>query len=108
MTHSTRPTLVILRHLGTGLYGEETLSALLVLASFEQPLQLCLTGDALLLLHPDLTGSPLRIQQMLDSLEFYDLLPVWVTASVPDARLATVPVDLDTLDLSDFAQVLTW
>ncbi len=106
---AARPTLVLMgSRLLSGLHGEETLAALLVLASFEMPLQLCLTGDAVQLLEASGTASFTRLQKMLASLAYYDLLPLWSTAAVNHAPVAVQMVDLQALDLNDFAQVLRW
>lgn len=102
-----QPTLVLIHHL-SGLHGEETLSALLVLASFEQPIQLCLAGDAVSALSAQSPLAGERIAQMLRSLAFYDLLPLWVTAPVADPVVAVESLCAGQLDRRAFAQVLTW
>ncbi|RDL43027.1 sulfur oxidation protein [Marinomonas piezotolerans] len=60
---------------------KEGLDLALVLGTFEQDVSLCLTGDALSLLH--INQSPLQrhgkhLYKLLDGLEFYDIVNVYV------------------------------
>ena len=98
----------------------EALSALMVLATYGQAVQLLFVGDAVQSLHqPSSAGTPntsdsstpfKSVQAMIESFEFYDLLPVWVANQpLPSEPLVEcVSVVLDQVKTHQFKAVLTW
>lgn len=100
----------------------EALSATMVLATFGLNVKVCLINEAISLLqapHPTTTSisSPLPFKSaygMVESFEFYDLLPVWVCQK-QQAQLQhlapTIEYELVNLSsdlLAQFDQVLYW
>lgn len=99
----------------------EALSAIMVLATYGQAVQLVFVGDAIQSLHnrPDTTAdttaddtiSPFKsVHAMIESFEFYDLLPVWVAGQTLPASTVVecVAVALDQVRTDQFKAVLTW
>ncbi|MFZ3191630.1 MAG: DsrE family protein [Moraxellaceae bacterium] len=99
----------------------EALSALMVLATYGQAVQLLFVGDAVQSLQPlsnvadnptdHRTATPFKsVQAMIESFEFYDLLPVWVAGQpVPASTVVEcVAVALDQVRTDQFKAVLTW
>lgn len=100
----------------------EALSATMVLATFGLNVKVCLINDAVSLLqapHPtatNLSSSPpfKSAYGMVESFEFYDLLPVWVCQK-QQAQLQYLTtsieyelVNLNPALLTQFDQVLYW
>lgn len=99
----------------------EALSALMVLATYGQAVQLLFVGDAVQSLYSrsdtaadttaDDTISPFKsVHAMIESFEFYDLLPVWVAGQTLPASTVVecVAVALDQVRTDQFKAVLTW
>lgn len=99
----------------------EALSATLVMATYGMSLKICFQGDAISLLQPPLQANdnaPSFFKSafaMIDSFEYYDVLPVWVwpSPSTPLNTLATSPIpheliELDSNMLNQFDQVIYW
>lgn len=98
----------------------EGLSATMVLATFGLNVKVCLVNEAISLLQAPSCASPAAPQPfksayaMVESFEFYDLLPVWIAQSqyTPLQQLhSTIDyelVDLNPALLSQFEQVLYW
>ena len=116
------PTLIIFSQ--GNLAGQtllEALSASLVIATFGIPVTLCFQGDAIGLLKSPVTAgvpenSPFKsAHAMLESLEFYDVLPVWVSPDhhTPEAQLQNISIEheihpLDAATLAGFQRVIYW
>lgn len=112
----------------SGQHLYEAISALMVLATYGQAVQILLIGDAVECLHTASTNTPLplamsgddhrstttrpfkSVQSMVESFEFYDLLPVWVgDAPLPvNPVVECVAVPLDQINTQRFKAVLTW
>ena len=98
----------------------EALSALMVLATYGQSVQLLFVGDAVQSLQQPVSSdtsnggnspAPFKsVQAMIESFEFYDLLPVWVAGQpIPSQPLVEcVSVALDQVRTHQFKAVLTW
>ena len=96
----------------------EALSAIMVLATYGQAVQLLFVGDAVQSLQqlPDAQDNsqatrPFKsVQAMIESFEFYDLLPVWVAGQTLPASTVVecVAVALDQVRTDQFKAVLTW
>ena len=121
MTNHSHAVLAIISHSPlSGHHLYEALSALMVLATYGQTVQLMFIGDAIQSLQQlpntaqppgDKTATGFKsVQAMIESFEFYDLLPVWVAGQpLPTEPLVEcVAVSLDQLDLKQFKAVLTW
>lgn len=99
----------------------EALSATLVMATYGMPLKICFQGDAISLLQPPLE-SPDKTADffksafaMIDSFEYYDVLPVWVwpqsfiaTDFLANSPISHELIELDSDMLSQFDQVIYW
>lgn len=75
-------------YLSSSLYqstsAKEALDLALVLGTFEQPVSLCMTGDALAILYTQQTPDQRHgkhLFKLLDGLEFYDIENVYVRDS---------------------------
>ncbi len=101
----------------------ESLSAVMVLATYGVRVQIMLTGDAIGLLRaapsPDLEAQPRPFKSafaLVESFEFYDLLPVWVAQhdSRTDEQILQstetpyVMMEMTPETLSHFDGVLRW
>lgn len=99
----------------------EALSASLVIATFGIPVTLCFQGDAINLLKAPATGKTSgtsafkSAHAMIESLEFYDVLPVWVSPDhhTPEAQLNNITTEhevhpLDAATLAGFQRVIYW
>lgn len=121
MTDTPNTILAIISHSPlSGQHLYEALSALMVLATYGQAVQLMFIGDAVQSLqqlpntiqqHGEKTAPAFKsVQAMIESFEFYDLLPVWIA----DQPLPTQPlvecvaISLNQLNLQQFKAVLTW
>lgn len=106
---------------GTGQTLLEALSATMVLATFGLNVKVCLLNEAISLLQAPIRSSTPDYQQpfksayaMLESFEFYDLLPIWVCQNQQaqlqhfSSSIEHELVDLDPALLSQFDQVLYW
>lgn len=100
---------------GQDLY--EALSALMVLATYGQAVQILFVGDAISCLQQtvpasqsDLAPAFKSVQAMIESFEFYDLLPVWVADQpIPTQPLVDcVAVLLHQVNTQQFKAILTW
>lgn len=97
----------------------EALSAVMVLATYGQSVQLVFIGDAVACLQPvqsrhpssPQTQQPFKsTQALVESFEFYDLLPIWV-ANQPTPTTSVVEcvaVTLEQINTEKFKAVLTW
>ena len=121
MTDQTNPILAIISHSPlSGQHLYEALAALMVLATYGQAVQLMFVGDAVQSLQqlPNPTPQPSEkftpafksVQAMIESFEFYDLLPVWIADQpLPMQPLVEcVVISLNQLNLQQFKAVLTW
>lgn len=111
----------------------ESLSATLVLATFGHQVKVCLLGDAIHLLNRPLALNPPLADQdkalqpsnfntsnvfksahaMLESFEFYDLLPILVAGNSSHADIINPAIEIENIHLSpdllnQFDQVLYW
>ena len=93
----------------------EALSAIMVLATYGQQVQLLLCGDAVQLLEQPvtpITNHPFKsVYAMIESFEFYDLLPIWISeaSSAPSHPLVEYQkIHLNQLDLKKFTHILRW
>lgn len=118
--------LVILKQANlTHLQANESLSAIMVLATFGHQVQVLLQGAGLSLLHStvqyQMDKMPFKVaSQMVESFEFYDLLPilieqkdqnsVFVQQVLADeqASVELEFVELNTEFLAQFDLVFTW
>lgn len=118
--------LVILKQANLAhLQANESLSAIMVLATFGHQVQVLLQGAGLSLLHStvqyQMDKMPFKVaSQMVESFEFYDLLPilieqknqnsVFVQQVLADeqASVALKFVELNTEFLAQFDLVFTW
>lgn len=91
----------------------ESLSALMVMATYGQAVQLLFISDAVHSLQrlPEPSAQmPFKsVQAMIESFEFYDLLPVWVAGQpLPTNPLVDcVAVSLNQINIQQFKAVLT-
>lgn len=105
----------------SGLNVLEALSATLVMATYGISLNVCFHGDAISLLTPPNESTPKSnnsfksAYSMVESFEFYDILPVWVWPqnSTALAQLEKSPIEhqiiqLDNQLLSQFDHVIYW
>ncbi len=99
----------------------EALSASLVIATFGIPVTFCFQGDAINLLKKMPAKNPAEApafksaQAMVESFEFYDVLPVWISPDqhTPQSQLDNIDVEhevhpLDAATLSTFQRVIYW
>lgn len=97
----------------------EALSAIMVLATYGQAVQLVFVGDAIQSLQHRAGSADLQdnhpapfksVQAMIESFEFYDLVPVWVAGQTLPASTVVecVAVTLDQVRTDQFKAVLTW
>jgi sulfur relay (sulfurtransferase) DsrF/TusC family protein len=99
----------------------EALSATLVMATYGMPLTVCFQGDAVSLLIPPKTTTNQITDYfksafaMVESFEYYDVLPVWVetqSATLINAlEKSPIPhetIKLDSSLLNQFSQVIYW
>ena len=112
---------------GAGQTLLEALSATMVLATFGLNVKVCLINEAISLLqtsiHPTSPDYPLPFKSayaMLESFEFYDLLPIWIahdhqtqtqtqTQQPPlHSAIEYEPIELHRDLLLQFDQVLYW
>ncbi|RZA02772.1 MAG: hypothetical protein EOO68_09510 [Moraxellaceae bacterium] len=99
----------------------EALSATMVLATYGLAVKVCLINDAVSLLNPP--RRPVNTTQstafksayhMIESFEFYDLLPLWIELTPHQAEpvlsntIDYQSVKLDAALLAQFDQVLYW
>lgn len=106
---------------GAGQTLLEALSATMVLATFGLKVNVCLINDAVSLLQAPIAPASFNGPQafksafgMVESFEFYDLLPVWVCRNTQEQLQQFSPsiefefVDLNSALLAQFDQVLYW
>ncbi|MDE2419808.1 MAG: DsrE family protein [Gammaproteobacteria bacterium] len=101
----------------------ESLSAAMVLATYGIQIKICLTGDAVALLRPvnqSQTNTLVRpfksAFSLVESFEFYDLLPIWIDQKDSVANntlLATTAIEHEVINLNSdvlasFDGVLRW
>lgn len=101
----------------------ESLSAAMVMATYGVQIKILLTGDAIALLRtPIETQSNLHIRPfksafaLVESFEFYDLVPIWIDAKDLDANKALIEattiehevIDVNARTLASFDGVLRW
>lgn len=104
----------------------EALSASLVIATFGIPVTFCFQGDAIQLLKKTSRKSPTdtlafkSAQAMIESFEFYDVLPVWISPEGLSAdqqyrekQLQNIEIEhevrpLDANTLASFQRVIYW
>lgn len=99
----------------------EALSASLVIATFGIPVTLCFQGDAIALLKAPpakSTAGPHAFKSahaIVESFEFYDVLPVWVSPDhhMPENALDNICIEheihpLDAATLAAFQRVIYW
>ena len=119
MTDPSNTVLAIIsRSPLSGHHLYEALSALMVLATYGQAVQLLFVDDAVQSLQQlsDVQDNnqaihPFKsVQAMIESFEFYDLLPVWVAGQPLPAQplVECVAVTLDQINTHQFKAVLTW
>lgn len=118
MTDTSKTILAIIsRSPLSGQHLYEAVSALMVLATYGQAVQLLFIGDAVQCLqqaagttHADIAPAFKSVQAMIESFEFYDLLPVWVgDQPIPTQPLVDcVAVTLNQVNTQQFKAVLTW
>lgn len=113
-----RILIVFTRNALTGQTVNESLAATLVMATYGLSVQLCFQGDAVSLL--DAPSSPVAqpfksVHSMMESLEFYDVLPVWVwpdqrtnLTALANSSIEHKIVHLDVELLNQFDQILYW
>ncbi len=99
----------------------EALSATLVMATFGIPVKLCFQGDALTLLKAPSSALNSSTQAfksayaIIESFEFYDVLPVWVSpdSTILEQQINGIDIEhevcpLDATILATFDQVIYW
>jgi sulfur relay (sulfurtransferase) DsrF/TusC family protein len=97
-----------------GLRLNEAIAALMVLATYGHAVQILLCGDAVQLIETPQTPahhSPFKsVSAMIESFEFYDLLPVWICeAPAPQRPLVDYTViNLQDINLQQFTTTLRW
>ncbi|MEY4516824.1 MAG: hypothetical protein RL180_1170 [Pseudomonadota bacterium] len=112
---ATRPILAMISQGPlAGLRLNEAISALMVLATYGIPVQIVFCGDAVQLLdtpqRPQHLALFKSVHAMIESFEFYDLLPVWI-CDAPAPRQALVDyrvINLQDIDLQKFSTTLRW
>jgi sulfur relay (sulfurtransferase) DsrF/TusC family protein len=106
----------------------ESLSAAMVMATYGIDIKICLTGDAIALLRTQNHEHSVDVQTknqvrpfksafaLIESFEFYDLLPIWIDRKDSDAHrnvLEKTTIEHDIIDLNapvfaSFDGVLRW
>jgi sulfur relay (sulfurtransferase) DsrF/TusC family protein len=113
-----RILIVFTRNALTGQTVNESLTASLVMATYGLPVQLCFQGDAISLLDTPSAGSeqPFKTTYgIIESLEFYDVLPVWVwpdqhtnLTMLANSNIEHEIVNLTPELINQFDQILYW
>ena len=99
----------------------EALSASLVIATIGIPVTLCFQGDAINLLkvpakkNADIAPAFKSAYAMIESFEFYDVLPVWISPDhhTPASQMDNISIEheihpLDASTLASFQHVIYW
>ena len=101
----------------------ESLSATMVMATYGVQIKILFTGDAIALLrHPNNSQKNTEIRPfksafaLVESFEFYDLLPIWIDAKNIDENKVWLEktmiehevIDLNAQVLASFDGVLRW
>lgn len=112
--------LVILSHANLNhLNCNESISALMVLATFGHEIQVLLTGAGLSLLKDDIifnkhTSLFKPASNMVESFEFYDLLPILIEQKdqyhpfVLNTQLETKVIELNSTFIQSYQHILYW
>lgn len=109
--------IILCRGSLNGIKQLESITALLVMSTYGLQVTVCFSGQAITLLsqvthtHTPTLAQPFKsITAMIDSFEFYDVLPVWVDAdSCPDQpRVDCTAMRLTAETLQQFDAVLRW
>lgn len=97
-----------------GLRLNEAIAAIMVLATYGHTIQIVLCGDAVQLLEapqtPAIDNVFKSVSGMIESFEFYDLLPVWITDAPPpqQALIDYRVVTLQDINVPQFTHILRW
>ncbi|MEC7121125.1 MAG: DsrE family protein [Pseudomonadota bacterium] len=117
MTDSSSRVLVFLTQ--SALSGQtlyEAIAAIMVMATYGQVVQVAFCQDAIDSLNAQATDQahgqqPFKsVQAMIESFEFYDLLPVWVCAErLPNRPIVDcICMPMHQINTQQFKAVLTW